>query len=238
MQSFNKGFERPKKESAGAGRLEISGQDIIEGFYKETISKNDAVYMEEIFAYDTKLTDPAELPPSTGRGVAFSSDDTYMSVAHSTSPYITIYKRSADTFTKLTDPATLPANTGNGVAFSSDDTYMSVAHSNSPFITIYKRSADTFTKLTDPAELPPSTGRGVAFSSTDNTYMSVAHSTSPYITIYKEVNPPEIIGDNRIFKSNNDIAQLKLVDTVGAGYAQQNGILNDKKKVVRIWREV
>ena len=114
---------------------------------------------------------------------------------------------------------------------------MSVANSNSPFITIYKRSADTFTKLTNPATLPASTGLGVAFSS-DDTYMSVADVSSPYITIYKEVNPPEIIGDNRIFKSNNDIAQLKLVDTVGAGYAQQNGILNDVKKVVRIWRDV
>ena len=160
-----------------------------------------------------------------------------MSVAHVSSPYITIYKRSADTFTKLTDPAELPPSTGRGVAFSSDDTYMSVAHSTSPYITIYKRSADTFTKLTNPATLPASTGLGVAFSS-DDTYMSVADVSSPYITIYKEVNPPEIIGDNRIFKSNNDIAQLKLVDTVGAGYAQQNGILNDVKKVVRIWRDV
>jgi lipopolysaccharide export system protein LptC len=76
-----------------------------------------------------------------------------MAVAHFTSPFITIYKRSGDTFTKLANPATLPASTGNGVAFSSDDTYMAVAHSTSPFITIYKRSGDTFTKLADPATL-------------------------------------------------------------------------------------
>ena len=43
--------------------------------------------------------------------VAFSSDDTYMAVAHQNSPFITIYKRSGDTFTKLADPATLPTGT-------------------------------------------------------------------------------------------------------------------------------
>ena len=42
----------------------------------------------------------------------------YMSVAHYTSPYITIYKRSGDTFTKLADPSDLPASTGYSVSFS------------------------------------------------------------------------------------------------------------------------
>ena len=43
---------------------------------------------------------------------------TYLSVAHATSPYVTIYKRAGDTFTKLPDPATLPAGAGNSVALS------------------------------------------------------------------------------------------------------------------------
>jgi len=141
------------------------------------------IYNQEIDTF-TKLADPATLPPNTGRGVAFSSDDTYMAVGHNTSPFITIYKRSGDTFTKLADPATLPPDTGFSVAFSSDDTYMAVAHFSTPFITIYKRSGDTFTKLADPATLPPSTGNGVAFSS-DDTYMAVGHDFSPFITIYK-----------------------------------------------------
>jgi hypothetical protein len=64
------------------------------------------IYDQEIDTF-TKLADPATLPAGTGVGVAFSSDDTYMAVAHSTSPFITIYKRSGDTFTKLADPATL-----------------------------------------------------------------------------------------------------------------------------------
>ena len=64
--------------------------------------------------------------------------------------------------------------------------------------------------------------------------MSVGHAATPFVTIYKADN---ITGEFNIFKSNNDIAQLKAINTVGAGYAQQNGILNEVKKVVRIWRD-
>jgi len=89
--------------------------------------------------------------------------DFFMSVAHSTSPFVTIYDQDGDTFTKLANPASLPAGDGQGVAFSADGVYMSVAHSTSPFVTIYKRDGDTFTKLADPSTLPASSGRGVAF---------------------------------------------------------------------------
>jgi galactokinase/mevalonate kinase-like predicted kinase len=111
-----------------------------------------------------------------------------MAVAHATSPFITIYKRSGDTFTKLSNPSDLPAGTGRGVAFSSDDTYMAVAHGTSPFITIYKRLGDTFTKLADPADLPAGTGYGVAFSSVGINYLSVACNESPFITIYPRID--------------------------------------------------
>src|SRR5690606_37173140 len=40
----------------------------------------------------TKLANPADLPTGNGNGTAFSPDSQYMSVAHDTSPYITIYK--------------------------------------------------------------------------------------------------------------------------------------------------
>ena len=78
-----------------------------------------------------------------GYGVSFSSDDTYLAVAH-TSPFLTVYKRSGDTFTKLTGIE--HQQEGGGVSFSSDDTYLAVAHT-SPFLTVYKRSGDTFTKI-------------------------------------------------------------------------------------------
>ena len=132
----------------------------------------------------TKLADPTSLPAGTGSGVAFSTDGVYMAVAHTTSPFVTIYKRSGDVFTKLPNPASIPPSQGNGVAFSTDGTYLAVAHAFSPYITIYKRSGDVFTKLADPATLPTSVGNGVAFSA-DGTYLAVAHTTSPFVTIYK-----------------------------------------------------
>ena len=110
--------------------------------------------------------------------------DTYLAVAHATTPYLTIYKRSGDVFTKLLDPSTLPTGIGYGCIFSSDGNYMVLAHFTTPYVTIYKRSGDVFTKLSDPSTLPTGIGLNCAFS-TDGTYLCVAHATSPYITIYK-----------------------------------------------------
>jgi 6-phosphogluconolactonase (cycloisomerase 2 family) len=139
----------------------------------------------------TKLADPdpaslGSQPPNRSYGTAFSPDGLHMSVAHSDSPYITIYKidRATDNFTKLTNPATLPTRTVFGTAFSPDGQYMSVGHSDPPYITIYKRYGDQFIKLPNPSSLPANTGFGTTFSP-DGLYMSVAHGTSPYITIYK-----------------------------------------------------
>jgi hypothetical protein len=43
-----------------------------------------------------------------------------MAVAHSTSPFVTIYEISGTTFTKLSDPTNLPTGTGVGVAFNNN----------------------------------------------------------------------------------------------------------------------
>ena len=127
------------------GGIIISGQTEITTTFGGTISRNDAVYINNIYAQSTatKLADSATLPPRIGNGVSFSTDGTYMSVAHWGAPYVTIYKRSGDVFTKLADPATLPPNTGNGVSFSTDGTYMSVVNDyTAPYVTIYKGSGD------------------------------------------------------------------------------------------------
>ena len=87
----------------------------------------------------------------------------YLAVSHELSPFITIYKRSGDTFTKLSDPATLPTGDGIGVSFSGDGTYLAMAHISTPYIAIYKRSGDTFTKLSNPSDLPTGDGVGVSF---------------------------------------------------------------------------
>ena len=84
-----------------------------------------------------KFLNPVILPTGWGHGTAFSPDSNYLSVAHDTSPFVTIYKRSGDTFTKLDNPAILPTGLGYGTAFSPDSSYLSVAHGTSPFVTIY-----------------------------------------------------------------------------------------------------
>jgi WD40 repeat protein len=114
--------------------VDAEGQALELGVYPEL----DLLFPGASGFVSTKLTDPSTLPTSTGWGTSFSPDGTYLAVAHSTSPYITIYKRSGDTFTKLADPATLPPNNGLGTAFSPDGTYLAVAHDVTPFIAIYK----------------------------------------------------------------------------------------------------
>jgi WD40 repeat protein len=134
----------------------------------------------------TKLSNPATLPPAQGNGVEFSSDGDYLAVAHNTSPFVTVYKRSGDTFTKVANPTTLPAGTGNGVSWSPDGTYLAVSHNTTPFITIYKldKITDTLTKLSDPATLPASTAARASWSPAGD-YLAVAHATTPYVTIYQ-----------------------------------------------------
>lgn len=119
-----------------------------------------------------------------GQGAAFTSDGTYLAISHYSSPCVTIYKRSGDTFTKLANPAALPTSIGTGAAFTSDGVYLAVSHYTSPFVTIYKRSGDTFTKLANPDILPTAHGRGATFTS-DGTYLAIAQWDTPSAMIYK-----------------------------------------------------
>jgi hypothetical protein len=80
------------------------------------------------------------LPTGQARGTAWSPNGEFLSVAHSNTPFITIYQRSGATFTKLADPATadLPTGTGLAVAWSPNGEFLSISHAITPFITIYQ----------------------------------------------------------------------------------------------------
>jgi len=127
------------------GELVISGQDVVAVAYGENITKGSPVVVKIDFV-PTKVTDPATSPTGNGYGCAFDPTGTYLAVAHLNSPYITIYKRSGNTFTKLANPATLPSYDGYGCAFDPTGTYLAVAHYNSPYITIYKGFSPTVFK--------------------------------------------------------------------------------------------
>ncbi|OPX87011.1 MAG: hypothetical protein A4E53_02666 [Pelotomaculum sp. PtaB.Bin104] len=200
--------------------LKITGQT--EETYRlgSTVTKYDPIYVK---FNGTKLANPATLPAGAGRGASFDPTGTYLAIAHDVSPYVTIYKRSGDTFTKLADPATLPASTGFSASFDPTGTYLAIAHDVSPYVTIYKRSGDTFTKLADPATLPASTGFSASFDPT-GTYLAIAHDVSPYVTIYTALS----------MYSSSSLSDLSI--SAKAGYAKETGIVGDMKKAVIIFR--
>ena len=133
-----------------------------------------------------KLADPAVLPTGQGNDSAFSPDGTYLAVVHATSPFLTVYNRSGDTFTKLADPAVLPAGNGKECTFSADGTYLAVTVDISPYIDIYKRSGDIFTKLAG-LTTSPGGSNSVAYSP-DGNYLVLGRPMSPYLSIYKSAD--------------------------------------------------
>jgi WD40 repeat protein len=227
-ESFSAATVRGGFELFGEGELVISGQDVVAVVYGEDITKGSPVVVKIIDFDPTKLADPATLPTGTGRGCAFDPTGTYLAVAHDSSPYITIYRRSGDTFTKVANPSTLPPNMCYDCAFDPTGTYLAVAHANSPYITIYKRSGDTFNKLPNPAILPPFNVLGCAFDPT-GTYLAAVHNGSPYITIYDAFS-------HTVFKTGNSLLDIHAGDVTAVGYARENGLTGETKEIVRIWR--
>ncbi len=135
----------------------------------------------------SRLATPAKVsaldaPEGDGQGCAFSYDGIYLAVAHSNSPYITVYKRTGDAFAKVS-ALTAPEGGVLDCAFSYDGTYLAVAHVTSQYITVYKRTGDAFAKVSA-LTAPEGDGLDCAFSY-DGTYLAVAHATSPFITVYK-----------------------------------------------------
>ena len=205
----------------GSGGMTINGQEIMNAIFLDEINRGDRVIIHPLMP-PLKVEDPSTLPTGNGWGCAFSPDGIYLAVAHDKSPYITIYKRSGDTFTKLSNPPSLPPAGANGCAFSSDGTYLAVGHSSSPYITIYKRSGDTFTKVSNPSSLPTGAGKGCAFSP-DGMYLAVAHNSSPYITIY-------IAG----YQANLYVDDSSYIDCL-LGYAVESGLSNELRKVAKLF---
>jgi 6-phosphogluconolactonase (cycloisomerase 2 family) len=164
----------------------------------------------------SEFANSADLPASTGNGVAFNETGRFMAVAHTTSPFVSIYSINGTTFTKLSNPGTLPASTGNGVAFSRDGLHMAVAHETTPFVTIYSISGTTFTKLSNPSTLPDGNGKAVAFSS-DNQFLAVAHATTQYLTLYRYVSG--------VWTKQSDPGTLPDGDSYGIAFSPNNRFL-------------
>ena len=138
----------------------------------------------------TKLAAPSSLPPAAGIAACWSPDKGFLVISHATTPFTTIYSRSADTFTKLTSPFdVVPTSQGNACAFSPLMDYLAIGVNSTPYINIYSRSGTSFTRLSNPGTLPTNIVLGVSWSP-DGRFLACAHPTSPYITIYEVTAGP------------------------------------------------
>lgn len=107
-------------------------------------------------------------------GVTYSPNGDYIAVAHSSSPYVSIYPWSGTAFSaKVSDPATLPTGAGYAVAFSPAANAVVVAHASSPYVSAYPWSGGAFgSKYSNPATLPAYDSYAVTFSP-DGNYVAV-----------------------------------------------------------------
>lgn len=195
------GVNQTIKMAGGSESLQLEANDTIFIMINENATaasmqlKADVAYnnisIVEEGGYDSLssfalLSNPSSLPTGNAKCCKWSPDGLFLAVGHATSPFVTIYQRTGDTFAKCADPATLPAGQVNGLDWSPDGLTLTCVHATTPFITSYSRasvSGVTFTKIADPAVLPAGNGNGCAYNSTGDR-LAVAHDSSPYVTIY------------------------------------------------------
>lgn len=126
-------------------------------------------------------------PPSDPNYISWSPDGEYLTVAHSTTPFLTTYRFKQGNLYKMSDPSSLPAGACVGCAWSPNSRLLALAHNTSPFVTVYKRTSAGLRKLSAPSSLPPAGGRGIAWSP-DGQYLGIANAGSPNLTVYNYVN--------------------------------------------------
>jgi WD40 repeat protein len=139
--------------------------------------------------FGTKFANPATLPaggPQSGtpKSIAFSPAGDAVAIAHTTTPFVTVYPWSGSGFgTKFANPATLPVSNGFGVAFSPAGDAIAVINGGSPAITVYPWSGAGFgTKYANPGTLPTA-AVSLVFSPNGDT-LAIADAGSPFIRAY------------------------------------------------------
>ena len=115
----------------------------------------------------------------TAYSVAFSPDNTYLTVGYYSGNRISTYKLSGNTFSILSALYPTPGNIVSSCAYSPDGVYLAAAAYGE--LLIYKRSGDTFTNL--PITKPTGNVLSVAFSG-DGLNLMVGCDASPYLAVY------------------------------------------------------
>lgn len=167
--------------------LELNGQALS----KTSQSELFGIFGESAWGYDTSGGNPYSgiLPDTAPTGAANALDldptETYVAVAHNSSPFVTFYDWNAGAPTKLANPAVLPTGAARAVKFSPNGNVCAVAHDTSPYVTFYDTSTPSApVKLANPATLPPANGYSVSWTP-DGRYCAVAaYAGSNCMTIY------------------------------------------------------
>jgi len=145
-----------------------------------------------------KITNPSTPPAGTTYGCGYSWGASvdggvwFFAAAHDTSPYISVYQNTANTYAKTGNPGTLPAGTGRAIAWAppkpgeSWGEVVFMAHDVTPFVSIYRRTAaTTFTKQANPLPIPLGNGQG-ASSTSDGRFVAITNESRPqFLTVYE-----------------------------------------------------
>lgn len=144
------------------------------------------IYPQFPWSAPVKMTDPVSLPAGNGLSIDMTPNAEFISVGHTTTPFITNYQRKGLELVKLANPATLPASECVDVAMSQNGEWLACAHATTPFVTIYQRATGTsiWLKVANPAALPAGAGTGVAWSP-NGEFLCVTHGTTPFMTVYQ-----------------------------------------------------
>jgi hypothetical protein len=115
--------------------------------------------------FGVKYANPATLPGSSGRDIAFVGT-AEVAVGHNSSPFVSAYPWTPGVGfgVKYADPAGYGGGSVLGIDFDGT-TEVALAHAGTPFVTAYPWTPGVGfgVKYADPATLPPNIGADVAF---------------------------------------------------------------------------
>jgi hypothetical protein len=140
-----------KDSDGNEHEIESTGEPEIELVYKkgsDYSGQTNTLVPQFPWGSPTRKSNPAALPAGASNDIAMSPNGEFVAIAHTTTPFVSIYQKQGITWVKLANPGTLPTAQGNAVAWSPNSEYLAVGHNHSTTaITIYQRAGSVFTKL-------------------------------------------------------------------------------------------
>jgi hypothetical protein len=157
-----------------------------------SLTQNSSETLRGYSAYDNSSSSSSG-HPANYRGLSVSTDSnaTYLALAGSEYPYISIFSQSpVNTWTKNTveKPLTTEFSTSNAIgdlALDYNGTYCVAIAQSSPYVIIWKRSGSTWTRLSNSvfSTAPSSAATTVAFNS-DGTQLAIGTTGGLFLYVY------------------------------------------------------